>query len=106
MAKLSKFAAVRPFLSDADSFLKRLDSGRNLVVCAVSNRIASAYYEWALGPSADISSRRQVSALGGNADRANRDIIVKQHAGSIEVDTLPGEFTEFRIVLTRTATSL
>src|SRR5450755_3630314 len=31
------------------------------------------------------------------------DIIVKQHAGSIEVDTRPGEFTEFRIVLPRTA---
>ena len=29
------------------------------------------------------------------------DIIVKQHAGSIEVDTQPGEFTEFRIVLPR-----
>src|SRR6185295_13402405 len=33
----------------------------------------------------------------------SHDIIVKQHAGSIEVDTRPGEFTEFRIVLTRTA---
>jgi signal transduction histidine kinase len=29
------------------------------------------------------------------------DIIVKQHAGSIEVDTKPGEFTEFRIILPR-----
>jgi len=29
------------------------------------------------------------------------DIIVKQHSGSIEVDTAPGEFTEFRIVLPR-----
>ena len=29
------------------------------------------------------------------------DIIVKQHSGSIEVDTLPGEFTEVRIVLPR-----
>jgi two-component system, NtrC family, sensor kinase len=29
------------------------------------------------------------------------DIIVKQHSGSIEVDTRPGEFTEFRIVLPR-----
>ena len=29
------------------------------------------------------------------------DIIVKQHAGSIEIDTQPGEFTEFRIVLPR-----
>jgi len=34
------------------------------------------------------------------------DIIVKQHAGSIEVDTQPGEFTEFRIVLPRIAASL
>ncbi len=31
------------------------------------------------------------------------DIIVKQHAGSIEVDTQPGEFTEFKIVLPRGA---
>jgi signal transduction histidine kinase len=30
------------------------------------------------------------------------DIIVKQHSGSIEVDTLPGEFTEIRITLPRT----
>ena len=29
------------------------------------------------------------------------DIIVKQHAGSIEVDSQPGEFTEVRIVLPR-----
>ena len=33
----------------------------------------------------------------------SHDIIVKQHAGSIEVDTQPGEFTEFRIVLPRAA---
>jgi GAF domain-containing protein len=32
------------------------------------------------------------------------DIIVKQHSGSIEVDTRPGEFTEIRIVLPRAAT--
>jgi len=35
----------------------------------------------------------------------SHDIIVKQHAGSIEVDTQPGEFTEFKIVLPRTAAS-
>jgi two-component system NtrC family sensor kinase len=33
------------------------------------------------------------------------DIIVKQHGGSIEVDTQPGEFTEFTIVLPRSAAS-
>jgi two-component system, NtrC family, sensor kinase len=36
----------------------------------------------------------------------SHDIIVKQHGGSIEVDTQPGEFTEFRIVLPRTGPSL
>jgi signal transduction histidine kinase len=33
------------------------------------------------------------------------DIIVKQHGGSIDVETEPGEFTEFRIILSRTAAS-
>jgi GAF domain-containing protein len=31
----------------------------------------------------------------------SHDIVVKQHAGSIEVDTQPGEFTEIRIILPR-----
>ena len=30
------------------------------------------------------------------------DIVVKQHSGSIEVDTKPGEYTEFIITLPRT----
>jgi len=34
----------------------------------------------------------------------SHDIIVKQHSGIIEVDTEPGAFTEFRIILPRTAT--
>jgi two-component system, NtrC family, sensor kinase len=33
----------------------------------------------------------------------SHDIIVKQHGGSIEVDTQPGKFTEIRIVLPRVA---
>ena len=33
----------------------------------------------------------------------SHDIIAKQHGGSIEVETQPGEYTEFRIVLPRTA---
>jgi signal transduction histidine kinase len=36
----------------------------------------------------------------------SHDIIVKQHAGSIEVETQPEEFTELKIVLPRIATSL
>jgi two-component system, NtrC family, sensor kinase len=34
------------------------------------------------------------------------DIIVKQHGGSIEVDTQPGEFTEIKVILPRTAALL
>jgi signal transduction histidine kinase len=34
----------------------------------------------------------------------SHDIVVKQHSGSIEVDSQPGEYTEVRIVLPRTAT--
>ena len=36
----------------------------------------------------------------------SHDIVVKQHGGSIEVDTQPGEFTEVSIVLPRTAVSI
>jgi signal transduction histidine kinase len=36
----------------------------------------------------------------------SHDIIVKQHGGTMDVDTVPGAFTEFRIVLPRAGTSL
>jgi two-component system NtrC family sensor kinase len=34
----------------------------------------------------------------------SHDIIVKQHGGSIDVETQPGEFTEIRVILPRVAT--
>jgi two-component system NtrC family sensor kinase len=33
----------------------------------------------------------------------SHDIIVKQHGGSIDVETKPGQFTEFKIILPRGA---
>jgi two-component system, NtrC family, sensor kinase len=36
----------------------------------------------------------------------SHDIVVKQHGGSIEVDTQPGEFTEIRVILPRAAALL
>jgi signal transduction histidine kinase len=36
----------------------------------------------------------------------SHDIVVKQHGGSIAVDTAPGQFTEFKIVLPRAGASL
>ena len=36
----------------------------------------------------------------------SHDIIVKQHGGSIEVETQPGEFTELTVILARMAALL
>jgi signal transduction histidine kinase len=36
----------------------------------------------------------------------SHDIVVKQHGGLIEVDTQPGQFTEFRIILPRGAATI
>ena len=36
----------------------------------------------------------------------SHDIVVKQHGGSIEVDTTPGDFTEFRVILPRSGAAL
>jgi signal transduction histidine kinase len=39
----------------------------------------------------------------GSGSLSVTTFIVKQHGGSIEVDTQPGEFTEIRVILPRTA---
>jgi signal transduction histidine kinase len=36
----------------------------------------------------------------------SHDIVVKQHSGSIEIDTQPGQFTEIRVILPRVLASL
>jgi len=36
----------------------------------------------------------------------SHDIVVKQHQGSIDVETEPGSFTEFIIILPRSAAAL
>jgi two-component system, NtrC family, sensor kinase len=36
----------------------------------------------------------------------SHDIVVKQHGGAIDVETEPGAFTEFRIILPRNAASI
>jgi signal transduction histidine kinase len=36
----------------------------------------------------------------------SHDIIVKQHSGSIEIDSEPGEYTEARIILPRAAAGI
>ena len=45
-------------------------------------------------------------AKGPGCLSISHDIIVKQHGGSIDVETQPGEFTEFRIILPRAGTAL
>jgi hypothetical protein len=46
-------------------------------------------------------AKRKLDFEGQNL-RMSHDIIVKQHRGSIDVDTRPGQFTDFNIVLPRT----
>ena len=57
-------------------------------------------------PSA-VATKRIVQLNTGLTKRwRSRPIIAKQHGGSIEVDTQPGEFTEIRVVLPRVTTLL
>ncbi len=52
------------------------------------------------GPPAlsDVSAQVGLSA---SRNRSSHDIIVKQHGGTIDVETEPGLFIEFKIVLPR-----
>jgi len=52
------------------------------------------------GIPADVKDKMRVQALGSPLVTT---IIVKQHGGSIEVDSQPGEFTEIGVILPRVA---
>jgi signal transduction histidine kinase len=49
------------------------------------------------------SLQRQTATADVLGLSITHDIIVKQHSGSVEVDTQPGEFTEVRVILPRAA---
>jgi branched-chain amino acid transport system permease protein len=59
-------------------------------LCALGGAVYGQYQMY-IGPD----------TIAGLGLSLSHDIIVKQHGGSIEVDTKPGEYTEFRIVLPR-----
>jgi signal transduction histidine kinase len=56
--------------------------------------------------AASVVGRKPAGEGTGLGLSISHDIIVKQHGGSIEVDTQPGEFTEIRIILPRVAVLL
>jgi two-component system, NtrC family, sensor kinase len=53
--------------------------------------------------STRFSPPNRPERVPGLASSISHDIIVKQHAGSIEVDTQLGDFTEIRVILPRSA---
>jgi signal transduction histidine kinase len=56
-----------------------------------------------LGQTPNDEAKKAVPGEGtGLGLSISHDIIVKQHAGAIEVDTQLGEFTEIRVILPRT----
>jgi light-regulated signal transduction histidine kinase (bacteriophytochrome) len=52
-------------------------------------------------PSASRFTTKPAGEGTGLGLSITHDIIVKQHSGSIEVDTQPGEFTEIKVILPR-----
>jgi two-component system NtrC family sensor kinase len=58
-----------------------------------------------LDPSVGIADvyPQEITRVLLNIISMSHDIVVKQHGGSIDVDTEPGIFTEFKIVLPRTS---
>jgi hypothetical protein len=63
-----------------------------------------------IGLSIVVNRRRRATCSDAWKQSAtlsiSHDIIVKQHAGSIEVDTQLGEFTEIRVIFPRAAALL
>ena len=90
----------------------RSPSGPN--ACAVRHRHACALAEYSLGDNGtgipeEVKEKifnpfftTKPSGEGtGLGLSMSHDIIVKQHGGTIEVETEQGQFTEFRIILPR-----
>jgi 3-methyladenine DNA glycosylase Tag len=59
--------------------------------------------EWGFPVSDDLRLFEKLCLEGFLGLSTSHDIIVKQHAGLIEVDTQSGEFTEIKVILPRQA---
>ena len=65
--------------------------------------ILKYYMEYYNAVRTHLSLGKDAVGTTGLGLSISHDIIVKQHAGAIEVDTQLGEFTEIRVILPRSA---
>ena len=78
---------------------KNLGARVEIRICDNGTGVTSEVKEKMFNPFFTTKPAGEGTGLGLSI---SHDIIVKQHSGSIEVDSAPGEFTEIRIVLPRT----
>jgi signal transduction histidine kinase len=78
---------------------------------SLGDRVEIGIYDNGTGMTADVKEKmfnpffttKPTGEGTGLGLSISHDIIVKQHGGSIEVDTQPGEFTEIKVILPRVA---